>query len=76
MTTEPRVQERECPSCHVQIVPVPIAYGYPGVELIELAEAGRVRLEGCMVGPESPDLACPACDAQLPWSADDGHAGR
>ncbi len=61
------VGERVCRRCRATIRPVPIVYGMPGAELWAEAEAGRVRLGGCVVEPESPDFACPACDAPLPW---------
>lgn len=75
MTTGSTVPERTCPRCKEVIAPVPIVYGLPDMDLADLAAAGRVRLGGCMVGPESPELACPSCDASLPWARDPGTAG-
>ena len=67
--TEPAADPRRpCPRCGEEIVPQPIVYGYPSAEVFRESEAGRVRLGGCMVGPESPEYACPACDALLPWA--------
>lgn len=59
--------QRTCPRCKAEIEPVPIVYGYPTSELWDEALTGRVQLGGCMVGDESPDYACPACEAPLPW---------
>ncbi len=56
-----------CPACHVEIVPLPIVYGYPGVDLWEAEQAGRLKLGGCIIGYESPDHACPKCDTALPF---------
>jgi len=58
-----------CPRCHAEIEPLPIVYGFPSPDLFEAAEAGRVRLGGCLVGDEAPDFACPSCLALLPWVA-------
>ena len=44
-----RPGEQRCPNCHESIVPLPIVYGYPAPGLFEEAEAGRVRLGGCVV---------------------------
>ena len=40
---------------------VPIAYGYPGIELIEAEQRGEVVLGGCTFDGDMPRLACPAC---------------
>lgn len=66
---------RACPRCRAEIVPVPIVYGYPSMEMVDDAEAGKLRLGGCIVGPESPDYACPECDAVLPWVNPDPRTG-
>jgi rubrerythrin len=60
-------ETKVCPRCRAEIVPVPIVYGYPSPELFLEADAGKVKLGGCIVGDESPDFACPACDAPLPF---------
>ena len=59
-----------CPRCHADIEPLPILYGYPTPEAFAEAEAGRIRLGGCMVGEESPEFECPACGAALPFSSE------
>jgi hypothetical protein len=57
-----------CPECGASD-PVRIVYGYPSPETFAASERGEVRLGGCVVGPESPEFACRACDAELPWVA-------
>jgi hypothetical protein len=69
-----RPAERICPECRKSIVPVPIAYGYPSPEMFEDADAGRVRLGGCVITGDDPQWACPACEA--PLSTDDGQEPR
>ncbi len=61
------MDEKLCPRCRKSVKPVPIVYGYPSDELFADAEAGKVRLGGCVVDAESPDYACPECDALLPY---------
>lgn len=56
---KPRIP-RQCPSCGSQKV-IPIEYGMPGPELIELAEKGKVALGGCCVSPDSPTHECADC---------------
>lgn len=63
---------RPCPRCGAEITPIPIVYGLPTHELFEAAERGEVQLGGCMVGDESPEFQCKACQAALPWSTDAG----
>jgi hypothetical protein len=46
-----------CPRCGSADV-VPIRYGYPGPEMVEDYEAGRVQLGGCMIHHDYPDHAC------------------
>ncbi len=59
-----------CPRCASVIDPVPVVYGYPTRETFAEAEAGRVRLGGCLIEPEAPDYRCPICDAALPMVGD------
>ncbi len=58
-----------CPRCRAEIEPLPIVYGYPTHATFLEAEAGRVSLGGCMVGPESPEFECPECEATIPLPA-------
>ena len=64
---EESAEPRLCPRCGESVKPVPIVYGLPGPEMIEQAERRQIRLGGCVVGDESPDYACPACEAPLPY---------
>jgi len=41
---------------------IDIVYGYPGSELVEEQEKGKVELGGCIVEPESPTHKCKSCD--------------
>jgi len=52
--------KRFCPSCKSEQV-IPIVYGYPGKELFEDAEKGRVELGGCVVDSHNPDWKCRVC---------------
>ena len=58
-----------CPRCHTEIRRVPILYGEATYEAFLEAEAGRIRLGGCMVGDESPEFECPACGGALPFAS-------
>ena len=49
-----------CPRCGSEDV-LPIVYGYPGPDLVEESIAGKVKLGGCLVGPDSPEFHCEAC---------------
>jgi hypothetical protein len=62
----PGTGETICPRCGSVIDPLPVVYGYPTEDTFAEAEAGRVRLGGCLIGPEAPDYRCPICDAALP----------
>ena len=70
------MDEKSCPRCREWVKPVPIVYGYPSAELFEQAERGELRLGGCMIGDESPDYACSACDALLPYVNEDRARAR
>lgn len=49
-----------CPRCGAQNT-VPIVYGYPAPATEEAARRGEIVLGGCIIGPEAPVWACPAC---------------
>jgi hypothetical protein len=51
-----------------------IEYGYPTREMAEAEDRGKIRLGGCLIGPESPDFECRGCGVALPWVADDASA--
>lgn len=56
----------DCPACGGEVVPV--VFGYPGPEMMQQAEQGRVVLAGCAIPlrPEDEALACRACGRRLP----------
>ena len=49
-----------CPQCGSEDV-IGIVYGYPTEETLERAEAGQVRLGGCVVGYCDPNRYCKNC---------------
>jgi hypothetical protein len=55
-----------CPRCGSS-ESVPIVYGYPSADLFEASERDEIRLGGCVVGAESPELECVGCGEELPW---------
>ena len=59
--SEPTAPTQRCPSCAELVVPLPIVYGYPSPELFEEAEAGRVRIGGCVISGDDPEYECPIC---------------
>ena len=48
-----------CPSCGS--AGVPIAYGYPGDDMMTAAERGEIALGGCVVSANDPRLGCNDC---------------
>ena len=52
--------EIRCPQCGSEDV-IEIVYGYPTEETLERAEAGEVRLGGCVVGYCDPNRYCKSC---------------
>ena len=54
-----------CPRCDSARV-LPIAYGYPSLEMVEESAAGRVLLGGCLIFPDYLHWRCLDC----------GHAGQ
>lgn len=55
-----------CPQCGSEDV-VEIVYGYPTEETLERAEAGEVRLGGCVVGHCDPNRYCNNCGHEWFW---------
>ena len=53
--------EPACPQCGSAEV-VPIIYGFPGPELAEESERGKVELGGCVVSDDDPRWCCKRCD--------------
>ena len=59
-----------CPNCKSKNV-IPIVYGYPSMDTVEMAERYEIKLGGCVVyaDREMPDLYCKDCKKE--WSVDD-----
>ena len=66
--TDEMEDAKRCPRCHSDEV-LPIAYGMPSPELVEESTAGRVKLGGCVIWPESPEWHCVACGHE--WRGDE-----
>ena len=49
-----------CPKCNARDS-IPIAYGYPGPEMMEASRAGKIELGGCIVFPNQPNRSCRVC---------------
>lgn len=63
-----------CPVCgHPGIR---IAYGLPGPEMIDSAEAGRIALGGCVVSGIDPDWACTGPEQHVWRSGEEFRAMR
>ena len=52
--------KRKCPKCKSDKV-IPIEYGMPGIELIEMENRGELKLGGCIVMPNNPKWYCKDC---------------
>lgn len=55
----------DCPACGAAVEPIAIVYGYPTPETFEAAERGKLKLGGCIVGPDQPEAVCPSCSAAI-----------
>ena len=53
----------QCPVCWATNA-IPIVYGFPGSEMIELAEQGEVALGGCVIGADAPVWRCRECGGE------------
>ena len=53
----PHTTTAVCPKCGNDSG-IPIAYGLPGIELMDAAQRGEVALGGCIVMPDNPDWRC------------------
>lgn len=53
-----------CPECGDTMVPV--IYGMPDPEIVELIQQGKIRSMGCTVTPDGPKWACNTCDPPFP----------
>jgi hypothetical protein len=54
-----------CLSCGGDMVP--IAYGYPGVEMWEAEQRGEIVLGGCCLDPGLPTEVCRECGQMQTW---------
>lgn len=55
--------ESICPTCHSKENVVPIVYGYPDQTLMEEANAGKVKLGGCVIQKNNPRWFCKKCQS-------------
>ncbi len=53
-----------CPRCG-GCKTIPIVAGFPNAEAYELAEQRKIRLGGCIVGPDTMNRYCTACDIEF-----------
>lgn len=51
--------DKGCENCGLAMKP--IAYGYPGGDMIDAFERGEIVLGGCVVESGMPMWSCPAC---------------
>ena len=58
---------RVCPACGRE-GSVPVIYGLPSPELMDLAERGLAVLGGCVLPGEGNDRACRSCGFE--WSSE------
>jgi hypothetical protein len=56
----PKKRKKACPKCGSLDV-VPILYGYPGPEMMDMASKGKIELGGCCVGERDPRKHCNGC---------------
>jgi hypothetical protein len=70
---EKRLRLDTCPSCGSKDV-VPIAYGYPGPEMVKDHLAGKIELGGCCLYEGMPVRACRACGHE--WGGSQTSGGR
>jgi hypothetical protein len=59
-----KVKPKKCPICESNNI-LNIVYGYPGVDLYEDSEAGKVILGGCSQEINDPDWQCADCHTIL-----------
>jgi hypothetical protein len=58
----------KCPQCGSQDV-IRIVYGFPSSQTIEKAEKGEIKLGGCVVHPDNPNLHCKHCHFEFKGGA-------
>lgn len=60
----PKRRKKACPKCGSMDV-VPILYGYPGPEMMEMANKGKIELGGCCVSNDDPQTLCKVCGTEF-----------
>ena len=55
------IDYRQCPKCGSKNS-VKFVYGMPSYELFEEAQAGKVKLGGCVITEDNPDYCCKDCE--------------
>jgi len=58
-------KKHPCPQCGETKNVVEIVYGYPGPDLMEMHYQGKVKLGGCVVSDNDPDLYCMQCKKEF-----------
>ncbi len=62
-----------CPKCLSEDSVVPIVYGYPGSDMWEEQERGKIELGGCVIAEGAPDYHCNKCKYE--WEEDKPNNG-
>jgi hypothetical protein len=57
-------QRPNCPACGAPD-PLPIIYGYPGLEMMEQSERGEISLGGCLIFENQPEWHCARCEHEF-----------
>jgi len=57
--------KNRCPECGASIKELPVVYGYPSAEMLEMQERGEIILGGCVVG-QDPGYRIYGC-AKCSW---------
>ena len=57
-TIDWKIKYKTCPVCKKKDKVIPITYGLPGKELMELSKSGEVILAGCVISTNSPRWYC------------------
>jgi len=53
----------KCPKCKSTNT-IPIGYGFPGPEIWEEVEKGNLKLGGCVIEKDNPDMFCKDCKSE------------
>jgi len=59
-------EKPKCPRCGSPDV-LPIVYGFPGQEMMEAANSGKIRLGGCCISADMPMQQCSLCGSK--WNS-------